>query len=281
MKFLADGSPYSGTMATREPYLITKLTQDGLGFPQPPVLGHLKYPSAEHLYKAMLPFHEKGFQIACHTHGERAIEQTLEAYELLQESDKRPDPRFRLEHCGLITDDQLIKAKELGATVSFFIDHVYWYGQRLRDDILGPVRGNRFMPLASAQRTGHIWSLHHDSPCSPPGPFRGMRTAVTRMSRDHTHSSTKSNMATKSKGDVIGPEQAVTVMDAVKAYTINAAWQIFHENIIGSLEIGKLADLVILSQNPMNTPDEELDKIKVLETYVGGRLAFSTWVDCL
>ena len=175
MKFMIDGSPYSGTMATREPYLATPLTQGGLGFPDPPVLGKLNYPSAEYLYTCMLPYHKKGFQIASHTQGERAIEQTLNAYELLQGTHKRPDPRFRLEHCGLITDDQLIKAKELGATVSFFVDHIYWYGPRLRDDIIGLERSKRFMPVGSAQRTGHIWTIHHDSPCSPPGPFRGMR----------------------------------------------------------------------------------------------------------
>ena len=121
VKFFGDGSPYCGTMATKEPYLDTDLTRDGLGFVPYPNRGFL-VTSFEDCYKEMLPHHKAGRQLATHTHGERAIQLILDVYEALLTDYPRDDHRYRLEHCGLITKEQLQQAKQLGVTPSIYIE---------------------------------------------------------------------------------------------------------------------------------------------------------------
>ena len=156
----------------------------------------------------------------------------------------------------MFSEEDLIRAAKLGLTVSFHINHIYYYGEALRDEILGPERANRAMPMRNAIKAGLLTSLHSDSPMYPPQPFKLLRTAVSRKTR---------------KGEVIGPEQSVNIDEAIKAVTINAAWQLFMEDEIGSLEVGKYADLVILSDNPWKIDPDKLDEIKVIETYSEGR----------
>ena len=262
VKFWSDGSPYSGTMATQDPYLDNEFTRNGLGFSAYPNHGELNH-SEQGLYEAMLPYHLNGLQLTVHAHGERAIEQTLDVYEALLKLHPRDDHRYRLEHCGLITETQLERAMILGATPSFFPDHIHYFGTALRDHILGEERAARFMPLYTASRIGHCWSSHSDSPCCPLGVFRAIKTIVTRASRCHKEKDTES--------EVIGPEQCVDVTQAIRAYTINPAWQIFHEDYIGSIEEGKMADFTVISDNPLKLDPQQLDEIQILATYRSGK----------
>ena len=144
--------------------------------------------------------------------------------------------------------------------MSFFVAHLYVYAKTLKESILGAERTNHWAPLSLATKHGLQWTIHTDDPFLPgqPSPFANMKTAVTRTQ----------------KGDeqtVYGREYRVSVEEVLKAYTISAAWQIRKEKELGSLEVGKKADLVVLSQNPTKIDPFKLEEIEVNNTYVNGR----------
>ena len=256
-KYWADGSPHAGSMAVREPYLKSAITE-ALSFPEPPNnYGHLNW-DTEKLLEEVRSCHDEGLQVAIHAQGERAIEQALTVYRQLPVCVK-DDRRHRLEHLALATDAQLAECARLGVTPSMFVFHLYYYATVFRDFILGEERTNRFAPLALAIKHGCRLSIHQDSPfiSGPPEPFTNMKTAITRTQRDNSEV-------------VFGPEYRINIDEAVKAYTTGPAWQLFREHELGSLEVGKFADLVVLSANPYKVPPEKLEDIKVVETYLAG-----------
>jgi len=148
---------------------------------------------------------------------------------------------------------------ELGITPSFFVGHVYYWGDRHRDVFLGPDRAARISPLQSATRRGIRFTIHDDTPVTPVGPLRLVWTSVNRLTRS---------------GKVLGPEQRITPLEALRAITIDAAWQNFEEDTKGSIEVGKLADFVVLSDNPLTIEPLEINQIRVLKTIVGDRMVF-------
>jgi predicted amidohydrolase YtcJ len=256
VKFWYDGSPYTGNMFLDAPFLNSDLMQSGLGLPRDN-RGSTILPK-EALGGLMRKYHDQGFQIAVHAQGDRAIRDVIDLFEAVLHESPREDHRHRIEHCALFPIDQLGRAAKLGLTPSWHINHIYYYGEALRDEILGPDRARIFMPMAAARKQGLINSLHNDSPMYPAEPFKLMRTAVTRETRN---------------GAVIAADQAITVKEAIEAVTINAARQLFMENKVGSFEKGKLADLVVLSQNPFRVDPRKLHEICVVESYRGGNKA--------
>ncbi len=253
IKIWIDGSPYAGSMAMNEPYLDTDLTREGLGITSGE-RGHLNYDD-ETLFSLIEKYHRQGWQIAAHTQGERAVDQFLNAVEYAQEKFPRQDHRHRMEHNALITAEQLERATKLGVTTSFYIEHVSYYGDALYEDIVGPERASRFMPMNTAINAGQLASMHTDSPSSPIDVFHAMQTAVLRKTQS---------------GYILGPDERISVDDAIKAVTFNAAWQIFEEDTRGSLEVGKLADFTIISQNIREIPPEEWTEIEIVATYLAG-----------
>ena len=253
-KFWIDGSPYAGGMAMNEPYLDNEFTRNKLGI-KFGKKGHLTYDD-ERLFFLIEKFHKEGWQIAAHIQGERAAKQFLDAVEEAQQIFPRNDYRHRMEHNALVTSEQLRRAFRLGVTPSFYIDHIYYYGDALKEVIVGPKRAARFMPVNSSKKAGHRFTLHTDSPSSPIGVLRMMRVAVTRKTRSGKY--------------VLGHDEKITVNDAIKAVTINAAWQIFEEDTRGSLEVGKLADFTVLSRNLKKIPPEEWKSVEIVGTYLAG-----------
>jgi hypothetical protein len=148
--------------------------------------------------------------------------------------------------------------QRLGVVPSFFVLHTYYWGDRHRDRFMGPERAARMSPAASAAARGLRFTLHADAPVVPIEPLRIVWAAVNRRS---------------TSGAPIGPAQRIDVERALRAVTLDAAWQHFEERDKGSLEVGKLADLVILDRSPLDDP-EHVDTIRVLETIVGGRSVF-------
>ena len=176
------------------------------------------------------------------------------------ESDKENSHRHRMEHLGLMTEDQIIRAGKSNLTLSFFVAHLYFYAKTFSEYIFGRERTDHWTPLSLATKHSVRWSLHQDHPAFPgqPQPFECMMTAVTRTR----------------KGDdetVYGKEYRVSIHEALKAYTISAAWQLNRDKELGSLEKDKRADLVILSDNPYTVNPLELHKIKVVDTFIDGR----------
>jgi predicted amidohydrolase YtcJ len=253
-KFWYDGSFGTGNVLLDEPFLNSELMQQGLGVPKD-TCGYAMFPKEE--FRGLVQkYHDYGWQIAIHAQGDRAIRDTIDVYEAVLDASPRKDHRHRIEHGGLFPIDEMGRAARLGLTPSWHVNYIYYYGEALRDDIIGPDRANIAYPIGAAQKSGLRNSLHNDSPMYPVEPLKLMQTAVTRKTRN---------------GEVIGGEQCITIDEAIRALTINAAWQLFMEDKVGSLEAGKFADMVVLSENPLKTAPERISRIQVIETYRGGR----------
>jgi len=254
VKFWMDGSPFAGGAAWAEPYENTPLVRERLNLGVDH-MAELNY-TQDDFQERFAEFHRRGFQLAVHVQGERAIDAVLDAVESTLKEHPRKDHRHRLEHNALITETQLQRARALGVTVSFFIDHIYFYGEKL-PQLIGEKRLERYMPLRTAIDTGHRVTLHTDSPGSPLGLWRAMRTAILRTPRG-------TNVP-------IGAQQQLTIVEALHAVTSHASWQLGLEDEVGTLEVGKHADLVVLSHNPTTIPVERLTEIEVLSTWINGQ----------
>lgn len=203
--------------------------------------------------------HRAGYQIAIHGNGDAAIDQILNAYEAAQAEYPRADARHRIEHTQLVRKDQLDRMAELGVTPSFFVGHVFYWGDRHRDIFMGPARAAGISPLRSAKARGLRFTIHDDTPVTPVDPLQLIWVSANRLTRTD---------------QVLGPEERVEPEVALRALTADAAWQNFEEDIKGSIEPGKLADLVILSDNPLAVDTEAILEIEVLETIVGGETVY-------
>lgn len=256
MKLWADGSPWQGNIFTTFPYLTNEATaRMGL---EPHHHGGMNY-TPEQITDLSAAFVGQGWQPACHVHGDAAVDVVLDAYEKAL-AGKTGDLRPRLEHCGAMRPDQFARAAKLGVTVSFFIEHVYYWGDVLIDELFGPEHGAHWMSAKSALDAGLRISFHNDGTVTPPDPIGNIATAVTRTARG--------------SGRVLAAEQCLSVDAAIKAQTLDAAWQLHLDAEIGSLEPGKCADLVVLSGNPRAVPPESLRALRVEATYLMGRQTF-------
>ena len=255
VKLWYDGSPYSGTMLLDHPYLDSELCCCRLGIAR----GSAGY--AIHDRATLVPRLQRwladGWQVLTHAQGDRAIREVLDLYEqVLGEPGASADHRWRIEHAGLIAPEDIARAARLGVALSFHVNHVRYYGAELRDSILGPERAARMMPIGTAVRAGHRVSLHADSPMYPPGPLGLMQTAVTRRTRT---------------GERLGAQEAISVEQALRAVTIDAAWQLRMETDVGSLVPGKRADLTMLDADPRDVAAEQIDRIAVRATWLDGQ----------
>jgi len=251
LKIVHDGSIQGYTGYLSEPYHV----------PFKGDTSYRSYPrrSREALTQMVKEAHRAGHQIAIHGNGAAAIDDILYAFGEAQREYPRPDARHRIEHCQNVREDQLDRIAELGITPSFFVGHVYYWGDRHRDIFLGPERGARISPLASAVKRNIRFTVHDDTPVTPVDPLQLVSVSATRLT---------------TSGQVLGPEQRIPVERALRAITIDAAWQNFQEDAKGSIEAGKLADLVILADNPLTVEPIKIRDINVLETVVSGKTVF-------
>jgi predicted amidohydrolase YtcJ len=246
VKLVADGSIQGYTGYLSHPYHTPfHGDADYRGYPAIP---------REDLIERVGQLHQAGYQLAIHGNGDESIEDILDAFELAQQAHPVEDPRMILIHSQMAREDQVARMKDLGVTPSFFSAHTYYWGDRHRDIFMGPERAAAMSPARWAQQYGLRFSSHMDTPVTPMLPLQAVWSQVHRLS---------------SGGDVIGPEQRVDVLSALRAVTIDAAWQVFQEDNRGSLEPGKYADLVVLSANPLDNP-MEMRELKVERTVIGG-----------
>ncbi|KJL25164.1 amidohydrolase [Microbacterium azadirachtae] len=253
VKTWTDGSPWIGNIATSFPYLDTAATR-GLGL-EPGHRGTANYTAAQ-LHGIAEPYAAAGWQLACHAHGDLAIDETLDVYERLIRTHALTDHRFRLEHVGAMTPAQFARARELGVTVSLFVDHITYWGEVLVDDLFGSEHGGAWADAGAAFAAGHRATFHNDGWVTPAEPLRNMAVAETRRTR---------------AGRVMPAGTPVARAQALAAHTGNAAWQLFSEHEIGSLAPGLFADLVVLDRDPLTVPAEELVTAEVREVRLGGR----------
>lgn len=250
MKLIADGSIQGYTGYLSEPYHVPPGDD-------PEYRGYPRIPRDE-LFELVARYHKAGFQLAIHGNGDASIEDILDAVEQAQRDDPRADARTIVIHAQMTRDDQLDRMKELGVIPSFFSLHTFYWGDRHRRLFMGPERAARMSPAAGARERGIRFTIHADTPVVPMEPLRLVWSAVNRRTRS---------------GYVVGPEQRISVMEALRAVTIDAAYQHFEEGEKGSLEPGKLADLVILSGSPLDDP-AAIDRLQVIETIIGGHTEY-------
>jgi predicted amidohydrolase YtcJ len=216
--------------------------------------------SREELIDRVKALNRAGYQIAIHGNGDEAIEDILVAYREALKDTPRTDHRWRIEHAQMTREDQLDTIKELGVSPSFFVSHTYFWGDQHRDIFQGPERGAHISPLASARKRGIRFSIHLDSAVTPMRPLQAVWSAVNRITRT---------------GKVLGPDQAIAPIDALRAVTIDAAWQEHDDKIKGSIEPGKFADFVVLAENPLTVEPVRIKDIKVMQTIVGGKTIYT------
>jgi predicted amidohydrolase YtcJ len=257
IKIWVDGSPWIGNIALSFPYLDSDATR-AIGV-TPGSCGHANY-TAEQLHEIVGAYFPLGWPMACHVQGDAGVDTILDVYEEALRQHPRDDHRLRLEHVGAIRDEQLRRAADLGVTCSIFVDQIHYWGDVLVDGLFGPERGSRWMPAGSALATGMRISLHNDPPVTPEEPLRNISVAITR---------------TAPSGRVLAPEERLTVEQAIRAQTIDAAWQLFADDIIGSLEVGKYADTVVLSADPRTVPPEQIADLDVRATFLAGRQVYA------
>ena len=249
IKYISDGSTQGLTAALNAPYNYPKDSKWS---------GALNFKDAE-IYASMKSFFDQGWQLSTHANGDKAIDQTLSSYSKLLAGNPNPqDRRLRMEHFTVNNEAQVKQAAKLGVVPSFTIGHVDYWGAAFNNHIIGADRAKRIDPAGDFKRAGGKFTLHSDTPVSNVGPLNYVSEEVTRLWQLPPQK-------------VLGPDQAVTVDDAIRAITIDAAYQLFADNIVGSLELGKQADLVILAKNPRTTPPAEIRNIKVIGTYVDGK----------
>jgi predicted amidohydrolase YtcJ len=256
IKIWVDGSPWIGNIDLTFPYLDTEATRT-IGV-VPGSCGCANY-TREQLEQIVGAFYPQGWQMACHVHGDHGVDTILDVYEQALQANPRPDHRLRLEHVGAITPEQLARAHALGVTCSLFVDHIHYWGDVIVDGLFGE-RGEQWMPAGSAAATGMRISLHNDPPVTPEEPLRNISVATTRVAPS---------------GRVLAPSERLTVEQAIRAQTIDAAWQLFSDDVTGSLQVGKYADLVVLSADPRTVPAETIADLDVLATYLAGQQVYA------
>ncbi|MCR9144055.1 MAG: amidohydrolase [bacterium] len=254
VKLWYDGSPYVASMLLDQPYQSSPLMQQGLGVPAG-TSGEAKY-GPEKFYALAQQYHTQGWQLAVHSQGDRATREVLNAFDRLLREYPRDDHRHRLEHGLLTPGSSLEQMRALGMSPSFHINHLYYYGEALRDSIIGARRAEIMLPVESVRKSGSPYSLHADLPMYPEVPLSLLATAVNRKTRN---------------GAIIGADEALNVRAGLAALTTHPAYQLHMDTKIGSIETGKYADLVILDQNPLTVAPEKLRDVAVQATYVHGR----------
>lgn len=246
IKLLLDGSIQGLTASVKEPYL---------GSDEKGLLHH----TPGDLRQRVERYHRAGCQIAIHTNGDNAIEEAIAAIEYAQQRFPRPDARHILIHCQMASDAQLDRMANSGIISNFFVSHVHVWGDLHRDKFIGQ-RALRMDPVASAAQRGIPFCLHTDLPVTPLDPMLSIYAAVTRKTQS---------------GQVLGEDQRISVYQALRAWTVNAAHSMFCEQERGLIREGYLADMVILSRNPLETDPDDLRDIQVERTIIGGKTVFS------
>lgn len=250
VKLWADGSTQGFTAALNQPYFYPPTNM--------PQFGTLNYPDENSLYKDMAPWWKAGFQILVHANGDRATQQTLNVYEAILKANPSVSHAgmHRIEHFTVTEPGQLTRAKNLGLAISHTIGHVNYWGSTFENYVLDSDRAKRIDPLNSDEKAGLIWSLHSDSPVTAVNPLMYLKTATTRLRYPD--------------GGVLGKDECVDLQTALRGITINPATQIGIEKIVGTLEVGKKADIVILNQDPRKIELADLDQLCIEQTWMGG-----------
>ncbi len=249
VKLMLDGSPQGKTAYLSQPYHVPPngQTKDYAGYP---IVNQLQ---ADALVKAYV---DAEVPILAHANGDAAAEMLIDAVDAAR---PKHDHRTVMIHAQTVREDQLTRMKSLRMIPSYFSAHTFYWGDWHRDSVLGEERGRRISPTASTQQRGMVFTVHNDAPIVPPDMVRLLWATTNRITRS---------------AQVLGPEQRISIRDALRAMTLYAAYQQFEEDIKGTIEVGKQADLVVLSQDPLAMDPADLLDLEVVATYAHGQQIF-------
>jgi predicted amidohydrolase YtcJ len=248
LKLTLDGSPQGRTAWRTQPYLLPPdgASKDYLGYPAIP-----NDADVAAIYEKAF---KNNWQILTHANGDAAMDQMIRTMKPIAEKYGNEDRRNVLIHGQYVRDDQLDDFKNLKVITSLFPLHTFYWGD-WHKEIIGDSLGNRISPVKTALNKGLNVTIHTDAPVALPNLMRVVWTAVERTSRS---------------GQIIGASERLTPYEALKGITIWSAYQHFEEKNKGTLEVGKLADLVILDKNPLKVKPESIKDIVVVETIKDG-----------
>ena len=241
-KMICDGSISERTARLSQPYIG-----------RPDDFGILVTPE-DQLYEQARKAHAAGWQLGTHANGDVGIDTTLRVYERLQKEMPKRDSRYRLEHCTVVNDSLIQRIKALGAIPTPFSTYAYYHGEKMKE--YGADRVNHMFALRSFIDAGIRPTQASDY---PPGPFEPMMALQSEVTR------------TDAKGNVWGAQQKITLEEAIRVGTLYGAYASYEENLKGSIEAGKLADLVVLGRDVFTEDPYNVVNIPVERTMVGGK----------
>lgn len=251
-KLSIDGSPQGFTAFRDKPY------HNPVGNYPPGYVGYSTVTPAQTADFVDWAYKNKVHLLA-HANGEGASDMYIAALKAAETKHGKADRRAVLIHGQFLREDQVDSYRALGVVPSLFPMHTFYWGDWHRDHTVGPAAADNISPTGWVRQRGMIFTSHHDAPVALPDSMRVLDATVTRRTRS---------------GDILGPNQRVDVTTALKSMTLWAAYQQFEEKDKGSIEVGKLADLVILSADPTAVKPETLAQIKVTETIKDGQSIF-------
>lgn len=253
IKLSSDGSPQGKTAFFTEPYLteVPGCNHNCTGVPT------ITQEQFDHVVRKCF---KNNLQLFTHCNGDGAIDMYISAIETVnkQLSVSHAGRRPVVIHSQFVRKDQLLKYKELGLLPSFFSNHAFFWGD-VHTRNLGKERAYYLSPMQDALQIGLSFTNHTDYPVTAIDQLFLLWSATNRKTRS---------------GDIIGADQRLNPLEALKAITIRGAYQYFEEDSKGSIEVGKLADLVVLSADPMTVPIDDIKDIEVLETIKEGQSIF-------
>jgi len=248
IKLILDGSPQGKTAYLSQPYAVPPPGQDAhySGYPAMP---------ANTVNAAVSTVLGRGIPLVAHANGDAAAQMLIDAVSLATDELALSNTRVAMIHAQTVRADQLNRMAELGMIPSFFPAHTFFWGDWHRESVLGPDRAEHISPTRWALDRGIPFTLHNDAPVTPPVPIDLLWNTVNRRTRSN---------------DILGPAQRISAFEAIKAMTLSAAHQYFEEDSKGSITVGKLADLVVLSENPVTMNPEKLRDLRVVSTWSHG-----------
>ncbi len=213
------------------------------------------YIPPESLEKMINSYHAEGMHLHIHTNGDEATEVTISALESALANNPRSDHRHTLQHCQMAEEAHFRRMARLDICANLFSNHIFYWGDQHLEQTMGPDRAARMDAAATAKRQGVNFSIHSDAPVTPLGPLFTAWCAVNRQT---------------ASGLILGEHEKISVEEALHAITIGAAYTIKLDHLVGSIESGKFADFAVLEDNPYEIAPEQLNKVRVWGTVVGG-----------
>lgn len=249
IKTWTDGSTQGGTGYFTEPYYkLDADTKKGARGTQ------------EDFNQQVTKILQLGFAPAIHSNGDAAMDLALNAIEYARQETGNTTLRPHLIHCLYVRPDQFDRIQQLGNIgMTFFTPHVHFWGDIHRDVLLGPERAPKICSMNEAINRGISYAIHNDPPVTPPNALHSMWVAVNRLT---------------SSGKLLGPEQRITPEQALLAYTREAAIVLGIEDELGTLEVGKYADFVVLDKNPLEVDPMKIKDIRIETTVMNGSITY-------